>query len=59
MVVDANSSLMEAAKAGEYEQARLMLNRGADVNHKDANGWTPLHWASRFRSSMTKGQNSW
>ena len=35
-----------AAQLGDQAVARLLLQRGAQVNRKDASGWTPLHCAA-------------
>ncbi len=37
--------LMDAAKAGNIEIARLLIDNGADVNAKDRNGRAVLHYA--------------
>jgi ankyrin repeat protein/beta-lactamase regulating signal transducer with metallopeptidase domain len=42
------ASLDEAVKAGDIEQVRSLLSRGADANARDEEGRTPLHWAARY-----------
>lgn len=41
-------SLQDAAKAGDLEAAKKLLDSGADVNGKDAKGITPLGVAVGF-----------
>jgi len=41
-----NDDLIEAARWGDLEKVKKLLDRGADVNARDKDGWTPLHWAS-------------
>jgi len=41
-----NEDLIEAARWGDLEKVKKLLDRGADVNARDKDGWTPLHWAS-------------
>jgi ankyrin repeat protein len=41
-----DSALMNAAAFGKTEVVDSLLKNGADVNAKDANGWTPLHHAA-------------
>ena len=43
---DAWTPLHRAASDGEQEVAKLLLNHGADVNKRDADGLTPLHISS-------------
>ena len=37
---------LDAAEAGNVEQVRLLIGKGADVNAKDNYGYTPLHFAA-------------
>lgn len=37
-----------AAKTGQYEALKLLINNGAKVNSVNANGVTPLHLAAQF-----------
>jgi len=34
-----------------WKVARLMIDAGIDIGHRDQNGWTPLHKAARKRDS--------
>ena len=40
------SQLHQAAAAGDLEQVKSLISKGADINEKNKNGWTPLHTAS-------------
>jgi ankyrin repeat protein/beta-lactamase regulating signal transducer with metallopeptidase domain/Tol biopolymer transport system component len=42
------ASLGNAVKAGDLEQVRLLLSKGAGVSAKDEQGRTPLHWAAWY-----------
>ena len=39
--------LRNAAKSGDINAVRTLLDKGADVNEKDGVGGTPLFWAVR------------
>jgi ankyrin repeat protein len=43
---NADKSLYEAAEAGDIEQVKLLISKGADVNAKNRIGYTPLHHAA-------------
>lgn len=38
--------LIEAVIAGEHANAQALIERGADVNQHDEQGWTPLNFAA-------------
>ncbi|XP_058770243.1 protein VAPYRIN-LIKE-like [Vicia villosa] len=39
-------ALLRAARVDNVHALKRCLGEGAEVNRKDQNGWTPLHWAS-------------
>ena len=43
----ADTRLIEAVKAGNRQDVRTLLNQRADVNVRDVDGTTALHWAAR------------
>ncbi len=40
------TDLFQAAQCGEEAAVLLLLDKGADIELKDANGFTPLSWAA-------------
>lgn len=40
-----NEALLNAIKRNDLKRVQGLLDRGADVNAADADGWTPLMWA--------------
>nr|6FES_A Chain A, D12_BRIC2, a synthetic protein,D12_BRIC2, a synthetic protein [synthetic construct]6FES_B Chain B, D12_BRIC2, a synthetic protein,D12_BRIC2, a synthetic protein [synthetic construct]6FES_C Chain C, D12_BRIC2, a synthetic protein,D12_BRIC2, a synthetic protein [synthetic construct]6FES_D Chain D, D12_BRIC2, a synthetic protein,D12_BRIC2, a synthetic protein [synthetic construct] len=43
---DLGKKLLEAARAGQDDEVRILLANGADVNTADETGFTPLHLAA-------------
>eukprot|EP00952_Eustigmatos_sp_NYUAD-ZCMA_P011617 47102-Eustigmatos_ZCMA.PRE.1 len=41
------TAMHHAARRGHVEVVRCLCDHGADVNHSDRDGWTPLHLACR------------
>jgi hypothetical protein len=41
-----DDQLIAAAQFGRTEEIQTCLSKGADVNAKDGNGYTALHWAA-------------
>ena len=41
-----NSPVADAARLGDFDEVRLLLSSGADVNAAHADGMTALHWAA-------------
>ncbi|KAH7395520.1 hypothetical protein BKA64DRAFT_723831 [Cadophora sp. MPI-SDFR-AT-0126] len=39
-----NNPLCWAARLDRYEEMKIMIENGADVNAEGGVGWTPLHW---------------
>ena len=44
---DPAGSIVEAVKARNHQAIRALLDRHANVNAREADGTTPLHWAVR------------
>jgi uncharacterized protein len=44
--LDRRTPVILAAGGGHYEVVRWLLEKGANVNHRDKNGWTALFLAS-------------
>mgnify|MGYP000903571971 FL=1 len=41
-----NKQLINALNIGDIENVRHLIGNGADVNTKDDDEWTPLHYVS-------------
>ncbi len=39
-------ALLEAARKNDLGKVKYLVENGANVNAKDNDGWTPLHWAA-------------
>ena len=46
--VTATMSLVQLCKDGDLEGVKAALQRGADVNTKDEDGWPGLIWAVKI-----------
>jgi ankyrin repeat protein len=40
-----DQDLFDACEDGDLEKAKRLIEKGADINAKDNDGWTPLHYA--------------
>ncbi len=40
-------ALYQSVREGDIEKIKLLLDKGINVNTKDKEGWTPLHWATK------------
>ena len=43
-----NNSLLKAAARGQTDTVKKLIAEKADVNYKDKNGYTSLHWAATY-----------
>jgi CHAT domain-containing protein/Tfp pilus assembly protein PilF len=43
-----DKELFDAVFASDLDQVRAAVNKGANVDTKDENGWTALHWVVNF-----------
>lgn len=46
--IDLSSPASVAARSNDLETLKVLISLGASVDRTDANGWTPLHWASAW-----------
>ncbi len=44
-----NKILIKAAKEGNILEVKKTLEKGANINAKNENGWTTLMWAKKWR----------
>ena len=44
----ANEMLWEGVEEDDFDKVRIALNFRADVNAKNADGYTPLHWVAEY-----------
>ena len=42
-------SILVAAERGDIKIVKQHLDSGANVNSRDADGWTPLHWSDNIK----------
>jgi len=49
--------LFNAAVHGDAKRLHRLLSSGADVNGRDRNGWTALHWASSWYAQWGDDKN--
>jgi ankyrin repeat protein len=46
-----DEQLLKAYEDGKLDEAKRLIQDGANVNYKDGCGWTPLHCASQYGSA--------
>jgi hypothetical protein len=46
MLAGYRTPLVDAILSDQSETVRMLIDKGADVNQKDADEFTPLHWAA-------------
>ncbi|MEN8220380.1 MAG: ankyrin repeat domain-containing protein [Pseudomonadota bacterium] len=46
LLLEASSGFLEAAKNGDEQQIKTLLEKGADINRTDTEKWTALHQAA-------------
>lgn len=51
------TSIFPAVVINNYNMVGYLVSRGANVNHQDEMGRTPLHWAAAAPSERLEGQN--
>lgn len=51
------TSMYLAVYINNYNMVGYLVSRGAQVNHQDSMGRTPLHWAAAVPSERLEGQN--
>ena len=49
---DINEQLFEAVKDNNLQKVEELIEKGADVNAKSKNDYTPLHYACRNENSF-------
>ena len=48
LTVGHSGSILNAARVGDLAGVQALLDAGVDMNAKDGNGWTALHYAADY-----------
>jgi len=51
---DLSFELIDAAQNGKFEEVLLLIDKGADINVQDRDGWTTLMYASIRKTNVAK-----